>query len=56
MNKKWWLEKILDMLKIDGIIIIKEIIDELDIFDMIVCRDFDVLEVDGFLICIYGGV
>lgn len=44
MNKKRRLEKILDMLKIDGTITIKEIIDELDISDMTARRDLDALE------------
>lgn len=47
MNKKRRLEKILDMLKIDGTITIKEIIDELDISDMTARRDLDALEADG---------
>lgn len=49
MNKKRRLEKILDMLKIDGTITIKEIIDELDISDMTARRDLDALEADGLL-------
>lgn len=55
MNKKRRLEKILDMLKIDGTITIKEIIDELDISDMTARRDLDALEADGLLTRIHGG-
>lgn len=46
-EQKRRLEKILDMLKIDGTITIKEIIDELDISDMTARRDLDALEADG---------
>lgn len=55
MNKKRRLEKILDMLKIDGTITIKEIIDELDISDMTARRDLDALEADGLLTRTHGG-
>ena len=55
MNKKRRLEKILDMLKIDGTITIKEIIDELDISDMTARRDLDTLEADGLLTRTHGG-
>ena len=55
MNKKRRLEKILDMLRIDGTITIKEIIDELDISDMTARRDLDTLEAEGFLTRTHGG-
>lgn len=55
MNKKRRLEKILEMLKIDGTITIKEIIDELDISDMTARRDLDALEADGLLTRTHGG-
>ena len=55
MNKKRRLEKILDMLKIDGTITIKEIIDELDISDMTARRDLNALEADGLLTRTHGG-
>ena len=55
MNKKRRLEKILDMLKIDGTITIKEIIDELDISDMTARRDLAALEADGLLTRTHGG-
>lgn len=46
-EQKTTIRKILDMLKIDGTITIKEIIDELDISDMTARRDLDALEADG---------
>src|SRR5574340_1057972 len=55
MNKKLRLEKILDMLRIDGTITTKEIIDELDISDMTARRDLDALEADGLLTRTHGG-
>ena len=54
-EQKRRLEKILDMLKIDGTITIKEIIDELDISDMTARRDLDALEADGLLTRTHGG-
>lgn len=54
MNKKRRLEKILDMLKIDGTITIKEIIDELDISDMTARRDLDALEADGLFMVVHN--
>ncbi|WP_195914747.1 DeoR/GlpR family DNA-binding transcription regulator [Streptococcus salivarius] len=55
MNKKRRLEKIIEMLKIDGTITIKEIIDELNISDMTARRDLDALEADGLLTRTHGG-
>lgn len=54
-EQKTTIRKILDMLKIDGTITIKEIIDELDISDMTARRDLDALEADGLLTRIHGG-
>ena len=54
MNKKLRLEKILDMLRIDGTITIKEITDELDMSDMTARRDLDALEADGLLTRTHG--
>lgn len=54
-EQKLRLEKILDMLRIDGTITTKEIIDELDISDMTARRDLDALEADGLLTRTHGG-
>ena len=55
MLKKERHEKILDMLKIDGIITIKDMMNEMDISDMTARRDLDYLSDKGLLIRIHGG-
>ncbi len=55
MLKKERHEKILDMLKIDGIITIKDMMNEMDISDMTARRDLDYLAEKGLLIRIHGG-
>lgn len=55
MKKKERHEKILDILKVDGFIKVKDIIDEMKISDMTARRDLDTLASEGLLIRTHGG-
>lgn len=55
MIKKERHEKILDMLKVDGIITIKDIMREMNISDMTARRDLNTLSKEGLLIRVHGG-
>ncbi|HFH9504185.1 TPA: DeoR/GlpR family DNA-binding transcription regulator, partial [Streptococcus pyogenes] len=55
MKKKERHEKILDILKVDGFIKVKDIIDEMNISDMTARRDLDTLADKGLLIRTHGG-
>ncbi|WP_161979512.1 DeoR/GlpR family DNA-binding transcription regulator [Streptococcus sp. S784/96/1] len=55
MIKKERHERILDMLKVDGIITVKEMIKELNISDMTARRDLDALAEEGLLTRTHGG-
>ncbi|MDY4760511.1 DeoR/GlpR family DNA-binding transcription regulator [Streptococcus thoraltensis] len=55
MKKKERHEKILDILKVDGVIKVKDIIAEMNISDMTARRDLDTLANDGLLIRTHGG-
>ncbi len=55
MIKKERHEKILDMLKVEGIITVKELMKEMNISDMTARRDLDALASKGLLIRIHGG-
>lgn len=55
MKKKERHEKILDILKVDGSIKVKDIIDEMNVSDMTARRDLDTLADEGLLIRTHGG-
>ncbi|EPV92522.1 hypothetical protein SAG0023_11745 [Streptococcus agalactiae FSL S3-105] len=55
MKKKERHEKILDILKVDGFIKVKDIIDEMNVSDMTARRDLDTLADEGLLIRTHGG-
>lgn len=55
MIKKERHERVLDMLRINGIITVKEMMKELHISDMTARRDLDALAAEGLLIRIHGG-
>ena len=55
MIKKERHEKILDMLKVDGIITIKDMMTEMGISDMTARRDLDALAKEGLLTRTHGG-